>query len=179
ELDVELLRRRVHGVGRVDLTAGAHDVGAADDDRARTAVVRDGHPQPVRADGSAVGPEDPADVRRVLERRVEVDVVGDLERQPRRPGCDRGPWPGVAAGALDGLVPDGPAPGHQGVQGRLCEVLAEGRELDDLAAFRPAQARWIAEDAEAGHDGQSYTGRGPGSAQWELVNRVRSGRKQR
>jgi hypothetical protein len=29
------------------------------------------------------------------------------------------------------------------------------------------------------HAGQRYTAAGPGSAQWELANRVRSGRKQR
>ena len=87
QLDVQPPRRRVHRlrrVGRLQLAARPHDVGAADDDRAGAAVVADGQPAPVREQRLRVRPEHPPQVRRVLERRVEVDVVGDREGQVER-----------------------------------------------------------------------------------------------
>ena len=82
ELDVEPSRRAEHGalgVRRLQLPVRPDDVGAADDDRAGAAVVADRQPAPVRQQRLGVGPEHAAEVRRVLERRVEVDVV----RRPR------------------------------------------------------------------------------------------------
>ena len=55
-----------------------------DDDGAGAAVVADREVPPVRQQRLAVGPEDPADVGGVVSRGVEVDVVGDLERQVQR-----------------------------------------------------------------------------------------------
>jgi hypothetical protein len=46
-------------------------------------VVADRQLAPVRQQRVGVGPEHPAEVRRVLERRVEVHVVADRDRQPR------------------------------------------------------------------------------------------------
>ena len=63
--------------------------GAADDDGAGAAVVADRKPAPVRQQRLGVGPEQAAEVRRVLERGVEVDVVGDLERQAQRRVLER------------------------------------------------------------------------------------------
>ena len=57
------------------LPARPHDVGAADDDRARAAVVADGQPPPVGQQRLAAGAEDPAEVRGVVQRGVEVGVV--------------------------------------------------------------------------------------------------------
>ena len=48
-----------------------------DDDRAGAAVVADRQVAPVRRQRLLIRPEHPPHVRRVLERRVEVDVVGD------------------------------------------------------------------------------------------------------
>ena len=77
-------------VRRLALTAGPHHVGAGHDDRAGPAVVADRQVLPVRRQGVAVRPEDAPDVLGVVLRGVEVDVVGDLERQvqrrPRRAG---------------------------------------------------------------------------------------------
>ena len=63
---------------------------AADDDRACAAVVADRQVAPVRQQRLGVGPEQLPEVRRVLERGVEVDVVGDRERQLRLDVCRAG-----------------------------------------------------------------------------------------
>ena len=67
--------------------------------RARPPVVADRQVAPVRQQRLGVGPEHPAEVRGVVERRVEVDVVRDLERQPssRRRRSSRPP-PSFTAG---------------------------------------------------------------------------------
>ena len=94
DLDVEPPRRteaRPVLVRRLALAVRAHDVGARDDDRAGAAVVADGQVLPVRRQGLAVGPEDPARrwwrgarrsrsrrSRRRSQGRCEHDVV---ERQ--------------------------------------------------------------------------------------------------
>ena len=67
-------------IGVLRLPARSLDRRAADDDRAGAAVVADRHVFPVRTQRRAVRPQDPADVRSVVARRIEVDVVGDLER---------------------------------------------------------------------------------------------------
>ena len=66
------------------LAAGADDRRAARDDRAGAAVVADREMAPVRRQRLGAGPEDPPGVGRVVQRRVEVDVVGDRERQVQR-----------------------------------------------------------------------------------------------
>ena len=63
---------------------GPAHVGAGDHDRPGPAVVADRQVPPVRQQRLGVGPEDPPDVGGVVERGVEVDVVGHLERQPQR-----------------------------------------------------------------------------------------------
>ena len=54
------------------------------DDGAGAAVVADRQVAPVRRQRVVVGAEHAADVARVVERGVEVDVVGDGERQVER-----------------------------------------------------------------------------------------------
>ncbi len=100
---------------REPLAARSTDVRAGDDDGAGAAVVADRQVPPVGLQRLVVGAEDPADVGGVVERAVEVDVVGDLERhlhrhlvdghevrldevalglvgeQPGQPGAHRGP----------------------------------------------------------------------------------------
>ena len=65
------------------LAGGADDAGAGDDDRPGPAVVADRKVLPVGHQRLGVRPEEPAEVGRVVLGRVEVDVVGDLERQPQ------------------------------------------------------------------------------------------------
>ena len=74
----ELRRRVARGL---DLAVRPGHVGAGDHHRAGPAVVADRHVLPVRGQRRAVRPEHPADVAGVVLRGVEVDVVGDLERQ--------------------------------------------------------------------------------------------------
>ncbi len=119
ELDVEPLRRpegrRAAGLGGRELAARAPHRRARDDHRARPAVVADREVAPVRQQRVAVGAEHAPEVGGVLERRVEVDVVANRQRQPHldlgkrhraalgravrkpllQPGAQRGP--GVAA----------------------------------------------------------------------------------
>jgi hypothetical protein len=73
------LRRR-HGRA---LPARPPDRRAAHDDAARAAVVGDREVAPVGQQRLAAGPHDPPEVRRVLERGVEVDVVANRHRQHR------------------------------------------------------------------------------------------------
>ena len=88
ELDVKARlgaeRRRVARLGRRPLAARAADRRAAHDDGARAAVVADGQVAPVGHQRVAVGPEHPAQVRGVLDRGIEVDVVADLDREHAR-----------------------------------------------------------------------------------------------
>ena len=84
ELDVELRaraedRRRV--AVRAALAARPADRRPARDDRRGAPVVADRHVAPVRRQRVGAGPEDPPRVRRVMDRRPEVDVVGDRERR--------------------------------------------------------------------------------------------------
>ena len=51
------------------------------DDGARPAVVADGHVPPVREQRFTLGPEEPSEVRRVVDPRVHVDVVAHGDGQ--------------------------------------------------------------------------------------------------
>ena len=53
---------------------------AVDDDAARASVIADRNPAPVRQQRLGVRPKEPPEIRRVLDRRVEIDVVADLHR---------------------------------------------------------------------------------------------------
>ena len=78
-------RRRADVAGLpAALAAGPHDRRARRDDRAGAPVVADRQVLPVGQQRVAVGAEDPADVGGVVLGGVEVDVVGDLERQVQR-----------------------------------------------------------------------------------------------
>ena len=77
-------KRGASASGRLRLAARAQDRRAARHHGAGAAVVADRQVAPVRQQRLDVGAEQAAEVRRVLDRRVEVDVVGDLERQVQR-----------------------------------------------------------------------------------------------
>ena len=84
ELDVEAPARAEDGclgIRRLRLARRPPDRRSADDDRPRAAVVRDRELPPVGQERLRSGAEQLAEVGRVLERGVEVDVVGDLERE--------------------------------------------------------------------------------------------------
>jgi hypothetical protein len=147
ELDVEPARRpearRAAALGQV-LAARAHDVRAADDDGPRAAVVSDREPAPVRQQRLAAGAEHAAEVRRVVERGVEVGVVGDGERKPR---LDAGERVRVALGArvagqrcelLAGRLPRGAAGGHERVERGRRERVGGARERVEQAVAREA-----------------------------------------
>ena len=146
ELEVEPPRRpegRRVGVRRLRLPLRPAHRRAADDDRAGAAVVADGQMAPVREQRLGVGAEHAADVRRVLERRVEVDVVRDREREQR---LDLGERDRVACGGrVDGLVgralPRRAAARQQLVERALAEV-------DDGVAGAEAEARPTAAASE-------------------------------
>ena len=74
-------KRGASSVGSLRLAARAHDRRPAHDDRSRAAVVPDRQVAPVRQQRLRVRPEETSEIRRVLERRVEVDVVADRERK--------------------------------------------------------------------------------------------------
>ena len=133
ELDVEPLRR-AEGGRRAVWPCGRHDVGAAHDDGAGAAVVADRQVAPVGQQRLGVGPEQPAEVRGVLDRRVEVDVVGDLERQARLTRDLR------AVEVLERVLPGAAAERHERVEARLPEVLAVLGEVDHAVALAPADA---------------------------------------
>jgi len=60
-------------------------------------VVADREAAPVRKQRIRVRAEEPSEVRRVLERGVEVDVVRDLERQGGGGLCPRDARPALVA----------------------------------------------------------------------------------
>ncbi len=87
ELDVEPSARaeaRLGIVGPLRLAARPHDWCSADHDGACPAVVPDRKVTPVRQKRFRVRAEEASEVRGVLERRVEVDVVGNFEREVDR-----------------------------------------------------------------------------------------------
>ncbi len=151
ELEVEAAarpERRRLGVRRLGLPARPDDRRAGHDERARAPVIPDRDVSPVREQRLAVGTEQPPQVGRVLERRVEVDVVAGLDREMHRRGVD-----GYAVGTrLDELVdacchvlPDGSAQREERVQRRRPEGRAEagGGEIDHLVPDTEADA-WLA-----------------------------------
>src|SRR5262249_18012248 len=87
DLDVGLLRRPEPAGAQ--LAAGPDDVRAGDDDGAGPPVVADGQVAPVRQQRLPVGPEAAAQVLGVLARHVEVDEVGDGERELERNAGER------------------------------------------------------------------------------------------
>ena len=83
-------KRGTSSVGGFAWPHGTHDRRSAHDDRPGAAVVADRQVAPVRQQRLRVGPEETSEVRRVLERGVEVDVV----RRPRTEGRARRPRAG-------------------------------------------------------------------------------------
>ena len=146
-------RRRV--VGGLALPARADDVGARHDDRAGAAVVADRQVPPVRGERLGVGPEDPAHVRGVVQRAVEVDVVGDLERQVHRDLVERDRL-SVRHRAESSAAPRA-TPGaqrHEGVQvaGQHLVEPGDGLRVDDGVAVPYADPRGVARSLLAGGD---------------------------
>ena len=90
-LDVQAARRAEDdpAVGAASLADRASHVSAADNHGAGPAVIADGHVLPVRRQGVLARAEDPPDVRRVVLGGVEVDVVGDGERQAQLETVER------------------------------------------------------------------------------------------
>ena len=117
-------------------------------------MVADRQPAPARRQRIRVGPEEPPQIRRVLERRIEVDVVRDLERQVQGHGVDRCAWPIVCARGGERLCPRFGAERHQRIERGLLVDVTECREVDDVVAVAPAESRRPAcdrEDAVAAH----------------------------
>ena len=85
QLDVEARARLpLHLVVLHDMTVGSRDVGSRHDDGSRSAVIPDRDVPPVREQRFAVGPEQAAEIRRVVDACVHVDVVADLDREVHR-----------------------------------------------------------------------------------------------
>ena len=128
------------------LPARPHDLGARDDDRAGPAVVADRQVLPVRGEGRVVGPEDLADVARMVLARVEVDVVGDLDRQVQRHAVERDEVRldpclvhVVAEDLGEPLARDRPrrsAEREEGVEARIRPRLSKMRSIAGVAAER-------------------------------------------
>ena len=83
ELDVELRARLPTRPRRRSATwpQRPHDLGARHGDRAGPAVVADGDVAPVGEQRLTFRPEQAAEVRRVVDARVHVDVVADRDGQ--------------------------------------------------------------------------------------------------
>ena len=83
ELDVELHRSAPirHRAGTGDVAARPHDLRPGHGDRAGPAVVADGYVAPVGEQRLAFRPEQAAEVRRVVDAGIHVDVVPDRDRQ--------------------------------------------------------------------------------------------------
>ena len=118
---------------------GPDDVRSRHDDGARPAVVADGHVPPVREQRFTLRPEEPAEVRRVVDARVHVDVVaygdGQLQLQLVAPhdevGVDRGAR--HRADDLAHVAPRLAAAGEEVVEARLRE---DRRRCADVGARR-------------------------------------------
>jgi hypothetical protein len=111
ELDVEAARRPV--LPRPEWAMGPQDGRAARDDRPGAAVVANRQVAPVRGQRLPARAEDAPRVGRVVQRRVEVDVVRDREGQVQ---VDRGER--VRGRVVDrgrGRPRLGPGP-HQGIE---------------------------------------------------------------
>ena len=108
------------------------------DDRARPAVIADGEVTPVGQQRFAVGAEQPAEVRGVVERRVEVDVVADLDRQPHR----------QSVAPLDGV-------GRTTRRGTIAE------QIDQHGAHRPPAVPPFGEKVVQSPGGETTIGQDP------------------
>ena len=140
-------RARVGVEARVAVARVGHqtgrplDVGAADHHRARPAVVADGEVAPVGQQRLGVRAQDPPQVRGVVDRGVEVDVVAHLHRQQHVDVTDRVQQVEAVGSAeqLADAVAQGAATSarHQGVERRSrrqVELDAGGDEVDDVVA---------------------------------------------
>ena len=138
------------------------------DDRPRPPVVADRQVAPVGQQRLAAGAEQATEVRRVLERAVEVDVVGDLDREVR-PGrrdrderrLDQRPGGGVAdqLGQPGPHVPPGVGPGgHEGVERGPGEQVAHRTDAAGVVGGEPRQVDDVVADAGA-DPGRPVTGR--------------------
>ena len=61
----------------LSLSARTANRRAVDDDRGRATVIADREPAPVWKQCLGIRPKDPPEIRRMLDRRIEVDVVAD------------------------------------------------------------------------------------------------------
>ena len=146
-------------VGCLGLPTRPPEVGAGHHHRPRPSVVADRHVLPVGGQRLAAGTEDLPDVRRVVLGGVEVDVVGDLDRQVQPDGVERaevrfeaGSARRVGDGrrqALSGLGPDDRPGGQERVEGGRLEEpwalagrAAEAGEVDDLVPQGHTDPRW-------------------------------------
>ncbi|HEV2815101.1 MAG TPA: hypothetical protein VGW10_17735 [Solirubrobacteraceae bacterium] len=138
--------RRPARLGRRALAVWAADRGPAHDDRPGATVVADRQVAPVRHQRVAVRPEHAAEVRGVLDRRVEVDVVADVDRQ-RHLGAGERRQRALVPSLVDRLaqllprgVPRRAPERDEGVEGRLLEHVgrhrgqAERAEVDRVVA---------------------------------------------
>ena len=174
--------------GRLRLTARTHDRRPAHDDRPRTAVVPDRKVAPVGQQRLGVRPEETSEVRRVLERRVEVDVVRDRERQmrARRPRARRDRrLPSRARRCARACPPttSGRARGTGSAFGLEHGAEAVRREVENPVSHTEADA-WRStvdrEDAEAdcaGHSGSTPCLRAPRPARRSCSSRSSGGRR--
>ena len=143
-------KRGASSVGRLRLAARAHDRRPADDDGPGAAVVADRQVAPVREERLRVGTEETPEVRRVLERRVEVDVVGDREREMRRRRVERheiGASPSTSSSTRASVSSHDERPSaRNGLRRRRLEDRAEpGRsEIEDPVADAEADAWRVA-----------------------------------
>ena len=157
ELDVESSARpeaRRLVCRRLRLARRAHDRRPADDDGAGAAVVPDRQVPPVRQQRIGVGPEETAEVRRVLERGVEVDVVARPRRAARSSasssGTNSAPRGDQLADPDDRVLPRRPAEREERVEARRLEDLAQPArsEIEDPVTDAEPNPRRVAPDGE-------------------------------
>jgi hypothetical protein len=80
----------------------------------------------------------------VLERRVEVDVVRNVERQVQGHSRERHAWAFVGARSSERFVPRRAAERHQCIERGLRIDVAERRKVDDDVAVAPTDSRTAA-----------------------------------
>ncbi len=154
DLDVELARRAEPRRVAVEVLAvRAADLGPGENDRAGAAVVADRQRAPVPQQRLAAGPKQPAHVRRVLERGVEVDEIRHGERQMESDAVE---WVAGLGSCIDrrddpfdGAVPFPAAFGEEVVERHRRHDACSG-EVEHLVAATPAESRHAVfrEDAE-------------------------------
>src|SRR5262249_26831212 len=159
ELEVEALARAEARrlVRRLRLATRPRHRRPTDHDRPRAAVIADRKMAPVREERVGVGTKEPAEVRRMLERGVEVDVVRDLERQMYLDVVERDQLRAAVDqldDALDGPLPRTAPGSEEAVEARCCEhvVTRRRREIEDSIPDAEPDARSLAlrrEHAEA------------------------------